>query len=358
MNSRKTKFSILLLLSLFGSIILTAQPAGYYDSASGLTGTALQQAIHDIIKNHTSRTYDNLWTDFQVTDRKANGKVWDMYSDLPSGTPVYEFIFITNQCGNYAKEGDCYNREHSFPKSWFGGEKYPMYSDLFHLYPTDGWVNNKRGNSPFGITSSPTWTSTNGSKVGPSSYTGYSEDIFEPINEYKGDFARSYFYMAVRYYGEDSSWTGSDMVDGSQLKPWALKMLMEWDIADPISTKETDRNNAVYSIQGNRNPFIDNPAYAALIWGTQSGTEDVAKLKERIRLWPNPVKDLVNVELPERFPGQYKVSIADATGRIIYEKSVSGKPVTLDLSNMRDGLYIMIITDDTDVITTKLVIGH
>ncbi len=133
-----------------------------------------------------------------------------------------------------------------------------MYSDLFHLYPTDGWVNNKRENYPFGTTASPSWTSTNGSKLGACSYTGYSGTVFEPINAYKGDFARSYFYMAVRYYGEDSAWPGSDMVTGSQPKAWALKMLMEWDMSDPVSQKERDRNNVVYTIQGNRNPFIDN----------------------------------------------------------------------------------------------------
>jgi endonuclease I len=358
MNSRKIRSSILLLLPLFGSVILTGQPAGYYDSANGLTGPALQQTLHNIIKNHTSRTYDDLWTDFQVTDKKANGKVWDMYSDVPSGTPVYEFIFITDQCGNYSKEGDCFNREHSFPKSWFGGEIYPMYSDLFHLYPTDGWVNNKRGNFPFGVTSGPTWTSTNGSKVGPSSYPGYTGTVFEPIDAYKGDFARSYFYMTVRYYGEDSAWTGSDMTDRSQLKPWALKMLMEWDISDPVSTKETDRNNVVYSLQGNRNPFIDNPAYTALIWGTQNGTEEIVNLNERIRLWPNPVKDFVNVGISERFPENYNVMITDATGRIVFNKSVSGNPVTIDLSDFSDGLFIMIITGGNDAAASKLVIRH
>ncbi len=273
---------------LLFTIILRSQPAGYYDSAAGLTGTALQQALHDIIDNHTSVTYNDLWTHFQSTDKKSDGTVWDMYSDIPSGTPLYTYIFITDQCGNYDSEADCYNREHSFPKSWFGGEVTPMYTDLFHLYPTDGYVNNKRDNYPFGTTATPAWTSSNGSKLGTCSYTGYSGTVFEPINAYKGDFARSFFYMAVRYYGEDAAWPGSDMVTGSQPKAWALRMLMEWNQSDPVSQKERDRNNAVYAIQGNRNPFIDNTSYVDLIWGSQNGLKDVGAYKEMISVWPNP----------------------------------------------------------------------
>lgn len=254
------------------SVTLFAQiPAGYYDSAAGKTGTTLQQALHDIISPHTSVSYTpGVWNSFQTTDVRPspnNTKIWDMYSDIPSGTPVYEYTVSTNQCGTYSGEGSCYNREHSFPKSWFGAAS-PMVTDLHHIFATDGYVNNKRGNYPYGEVSSPTWTSTNGSKLGPCSYPGYTGTVFEPIDEYKGDFARAYFYMATRYYGEDSGWPGSDMVNGSQPKPWALNMLKEWSANDPVSTKEIDRNNAIYQIQGNRNPFIDHPEYVGEIWGT------------------------------------------------------------------------------------------
>jgi len=243
-----------------------AQPAGYYDSADGLSGTELQQALHDIIDNHTSQTYTYLWTAFQSTDKKDNGYVWDMYSDIPGGSPVYNYTFVTDQCGSYGIEGDCYNREHSFPKSWFN-DASPMYTDLFHLYPTDGYVNGRRNNYPYGETDHPTWSSSNGSKLGPCDYPGYSGTVFEPIDNYKGDLARTYFYMATRYYGEDAAWPGSDMVDGSQPKEWALTLLMEWHTNDPVSTKELDRNDAVFAIQKNRNPYIDHPEYVDLVWG-------------------------------------------------------------------------------------------
>jgi endonuclease I len=337
---------------------LPAQPAGYYDPAEGLTGTSLQQALHDIIDNHSSSTYDDLWTDFQTTDDKSDGKVWDMYSDIPSGTPSYTYVFVTNQCGNYNSEGDCYNREHSFPKSWFGGDIYPMYSDLFHLYPTDGWVNNKRGNYPFGTTNAPTWTSTNGSKLGPCSYTGYSGTVFEPINSYKGDFARSYFYMAVRYYNEDSAWPGSDMVTGSQLKTWALKMLMEWDVADPVSPKETDRNNSVYLLQGNRNPFIDNTSYVNKIWGSTTGTGDLQEDKNLIMVWPNPASETATLKLSSQFTDNYNITILNATGKIIMNKSASGNPVSVDVTSFDTGYYIIIVSGNNRVLSVPLIVTH
>ncbi len=260
------------------STVLVAQPAGYYDPAVGLQGEALQTALYNIIKAHTEVTYDNLWTAFQTTDDKANGKVWDMYSDIPGGTPSYEFTFVTHQCDaglNYDSEGDCYNREHSFPKSWFGGEVAPMYTDLFHLCPTDGFVNNKRDNYPYGEVGTASFTSTNGSKLGTCSYPGYTGIVFEPRDDFKGDFARSYFYMAVRYSNLIATWHLKDscaeviLVANSYpaYEDWFLHLLMAWHYADPASQKEIDRNNTIYtSYQHNRNPFIDHPEYAALIW--------------------------------------------------------------------------------------------
>lgn len=262
----KTIFKTFVLF-LFSTYSVFAQiPVGYYNSANGLTGTQLQQALHDIIDNHVEQSYDALKTHFYVTDAKPNGKVWDMYSDIPNGIPPYEFTFTTASCSGYNSENDCYNREHSWPKSWFS-DMSPMYSDLFHLYPTDGYVNGKRGNYPFGeVDGVASWTSMNGSKLGTCTYPGYAGTVFEPIDDFKGDFARTYFYMSTRYYNEDAGWAGSPMTNGSQLEPWALAMMLEWTVQDPVSQKEIDRNNAVYGIQQNRNPFIDIPTFAFDIW--------------------------------------------------------------------------------------------
>ena len=255
-----------IILTLLFTTLWAQIPDGYYNNASGLLGTPLQEALHDIIDDHTVVSYSSLWTHYQTTDVKPNGKVWDMYSDIPDGTPPYEFTFVSDQCGNYGAEGDCYNREHSWPKSWFN-DVAPMNTDIFHVVPSDGYVNGQRGNYPYGEVSSPTWTSQNGSKKGPNTYPGYSGTVFEPIDAYKGDFARIYFYMSTRYLNEDTSWPGSPMVNGAQLEEWALDMMMEWHAEDPVSPKEIDRNDANYGVQNNRNPFVDHPNYVDLIWG-------------------------------------------------------------------------------------------
>lgn len=240
-------------------------PAGYYNGTENLSGAALKTALHNIIDGHTVRTYDNLWTDFQTTDNNA-GNVWDMYSGC-------NFSF-SNQCGTFTLECDCYNREHSFPASWFNNAS-PMYSDLFHVIPTDGKVNNIRDDEPYGEVGTATYTSTNGSKRGNNVYPGYSGTVFEPADEYKGDFARNYFYMATRYEDVIAGWYANSIQADAVLQSnsfpvfetWFLNMLGEWHVNDPVSQKETDRNDAVYGLQNNRNPFIDHPEFVYEIWG-------------------------------------------------------------------------------------------
>ncbi|MBN2237998.1 MAG: endonuclease [Bacteroidales bacterium] len=263
---------ILLLLSaaIFVSTLFAQAPAGYYDYAQGQTGAQLKTTLFNIIKGHTSVSYTpGIWVAFETTDKKDNGKVWDIYSDVPGGTPAYEWTFGTDQCGTYSGEGSCYNREHSFPKSWFN-DASPMYTELFHIYPTDGYVNGQRGNYPYGEVNSASWTSTNGSKVGSNSTSGYSGTVFEPIDEYKGDLARTYFYMATRYEDVIQNWN-SEVLDGSKYPvyvEWQLELLISWHENDPVSQKEIDRNNAIYALQHNRNPYIDHPEYVAAVWGS------------------------------------------------------------------------------------------
>ena len=267
---------ITLLLAAVAMCTFAAAPNGsgtYYSAANGKKGAALKTALRGIIYNRTEKSYDYLWTFFKTYDVRSDGKIWDMYSNITKYEPGG-----SAQGADYQGEGDSYNREHSFPKSWFGGEVKPMYTDLHHMYPTDGFVNNKRSNYPFGEVSSPTYSSTNGfSKLGPCSYSGYSGTVFEPANEYKGDFARTYFYMVTCYEEKLADWYSnySDSratLDGKTypgLKAWQLNMLMEWAKNDPVSEKEINRNNAVYGIQNNRNPFIDYPGLEQYIWGSK-----------------------------------------------------------------------------------------
>ena len=343
-----TKIKLLFLALIVSFNLVNAQaPATYYNSANGFTGVPLQLALHNIIKNHTAISYNGLWTAYQTTDKKANGKVWDMYSDVPGGTPPYEYTFGTDQCGNYSGEGSCYNREHSFPKSWFG-DASPMYSDLFHILPTDGQVNGMRSNYPYGKVGTASWTSQNGSKLGNCITPGYILTVFEPIDEYKGDFARNYFYMAVRYYTEDTGWPGSDMVVGSQPRPWALAMLKQWDQQDPVSAKETSRNNAVYAIQHNRNPFIDHPEYVAAIWGSiNTGISDQYNQQVSVSVYPNPVGNacLVDVAGLETEPNAVLI-VYDITGRQeSIETNRSGAHYVLNTSMLAPGIHMLCIRD-------------
>ena len=242
---------------LWGGSLLAQVPSGYYDSAEGKTGDALKVALHDIIKGHTIVSYSDLLDAFAYTDCYPNGKIWDIYSN-------YQYSLNQNG-GSFSQEGQGWNREHTWPQSWFNEKAGPK-SDLFHIMPTDGYVNNRRGSYPYGEVNNPTYTSGNGSKLGPCVTSGYSGTVFEPIDDYKGDVARNYFYMSVRYYSEDSGWSTSDMTNKSVILDWAMTMLLRWSDEDPVSQKEIDRNNAVYGYQGNRNPFIDHPEYARMIW--------------------------------------------------------------------------------------------
>ncbi|HOP03480.1 MAG TPA: endonuclease [Tenuifilaceae bacterium] len=257
---KKWILSILILTSITccGQI-----PDGYYSSAQGKTGEQLIVTLSSIIDNHTEISYTELWSAFYETDKRDDGKVWDMYSTC-------SFTFGSDQDNGTGGTSECeyYNREHSFPRSWFGGAVAPMNTDLFHLYPTDKKVNSVRSDYPYGNVSSASYTSSNGCKLG-NSVAGFSGTVFEPADDYKGDFARSYFYMATRYYSQINSWN-SEMLNGSKFPAfagWALDVLLEWHQSDPVSTKEIERNNTIYkNFQHNRNPFIDQPNLVQKAW--------------------------------------------------------------------------------------------
>lgn len=260
-------FTFFLTFSIFAQI-----PPGYYQNASGKSGIQLLNAITEIIDNHHVMSYSDLWSCFLLTDTIGEGQIWDIYSTLGDGTSENPLYWSQDQCVSVsAQEGDCYNREHLFCQSWFGSTQEAPYSDLFHIYPVDGLVNTVRNNNPFGVVENPSRTFTNGSKYGLNTFpSAPNESAFEPIDAYKGDIARSFFYMVARYQNEDANFSYSSMTTGAKLKPWALNMLMQWHLQDPVSPKEHARNAAVYLFQHNRNPFIDYPELVSKIWGTDS----------------------------------------------------------------------------------------
>ena len=279
----------------------------YYKPADGKKGAALKTALCGVIYDRNeggdlNTAYKALWTHFKTTDAKPNGKVWDMYSNKR------EMEFGTDQdTGSGNQEGQYYNREHSMPNSWFGGKVMPMYTDLHHMYPTDKVVNNKRGNNPFGETANPSWKSANDfSKLGKCTYPGYDGVVFEPNDEYKGDFARTYFYMVTCYEEQLLTWYTNNAesrptLDGKTypgLSPWQLKMLMKWAKNDPVSEKEINRNIAVWDIQKNRNPFIDYPGLEEYIWGDK---------KDEAFSYDGSASGIQNTEEKDEIEGYYSI---------------------------------------------------
>lgn len=268
--------SLFVLLFIGYTLGISAVTSAYYSNLDGKSGTTLFSALTTVsATGYSSHSYDDLWTYFGTTDLNSSGKIWDMYSNCT-------FTLSTNQCGTYSNECDCYNREHSLPKSWFGGStSNAPGNDLFHLVPTDGKVNGYRSNYPFGEVSAPTYTSGNGSKLGPNDpakVPGYTDVVFEPVDEYKGDFARGYLAMVVRYAGSFAFTTGEGAsifntsftsAGGYGLTTYGINLLMKWHRQDPVSQKEIDRNNGIQATQGNRNPFIDYPCLAEYLWGTK-----------------------------------------------------------------------------------------
>ncbi len=352
------KKNIFIFLVFFSIIIgAVAQiPTGYYDNADGKTGATLKTALYNIIKGHTSVSYDHLWTDFQYTDKKPNGKVWDMYSNC-------DYTFVTNQCGSYNSECDCYNREHSFPKSWFN-DASPMYSDIFHIFATDGYVNNMRGNYPFGEVNSPTKTSGNGSKLGPCAYTGYSGTVFEPVDDYKGDLARATLYMVTRYENLVAGWQGNDpnanaILNGTTypaFESWHINMLIEWHEADPVSTKEIDRNNYIYShMQYNRNPYIDHPEYVRMVWDPGTAITAAADNHRQQITITNKARDISILNNSDET--ELSVRITAISGSILTTKTIQGKENSIHLdSSIPDGVYIISVSGASITIHKKIIL--
>lgn len=236
----------------------------YYSSANGKKGAELKTALYQIIKNPNTVSYDGLIDAYRKTDTRPDGYVRDWYSNTTN------FRHNTDKAGSYKKEGDVYNREHLVPQSW-GCPK----SDVVHVVPTDGYVNNRRGNNPLGETDNPTYKSNNSySKLGPCSVSGHSGTVFEPNDEVKGDIARVYFYMVTCYEDRCTSW-GNDVFTSNKypgLTTWTLNMMLRWATLDPVDSVEWARNNAVQQVQGNRNPFVDYPGLEDYVWGDKKDT--------------------------------------------------------------------------------------
>jgi len=338
-------------------------PTGYYNNATG-TGYTLKTQLFNIIHTHTAVSYTpGLWNLYPTSDKRADGKVWDIYSNC-------NFTFGSVASGGNQDNGtggntECqlYNREHTFPKSWFN-DATPMYSDAFHVMPTDKKVNGLRGNLAYGIVGTATYTSTNGSKVGNNVASGGPNfTVFEPADEYKGDIARNYFYMATCYQDLIAGWknnnsNGALFLDGTNTKvyeQWALNMLYAWHVADPVSDKEIARNDAIYAVQRNRNPFIDHPEYVLSVWGAALSTSEFNTLAS-VSVYPNPSNNhRINIETEEVLN---EIQLINVNGQLMQEiKNPNAQNNTYTLENLASGFYFLKLSSDSQSITKKVIVN-
>jgi len=352
------KFYIALALALVVSAGASAEfKAGYYDKMNGKSGAALKAAAKECAQKHQTLAYydlPNYWQYSDVYPELVNGckRWWDMYSDA-----VY--LIQRGQSGKSSFSANKMQREHSVPKSWWklnGGVEYtPAYSDMWNLYPSDGAANQAKLNYPLGLTASTSFD--NGvTKVGTAQtgYGGGSRYVFEPDDEYKGDFARAYMYVATVY--DDINWVVNYMYKKETyptLQPWAREMLLQWHRMDPVDQKEIDRNNVVEQYQGNRNPFVDFPELAEYVWGTR--TTETFYVKDQEGSDPTP-PITGDPEITQPVTGDAldfgQVAIARSETRVL---QIVGKnltsPLSVRVTGADKGLFVPEITSEIPAAT-------
>ncbi|MFN3272954.1 MAG: endonuclease, partial [Cloacibacterium caeni] len=271
----------LLFLFMVPMIYLAQIPADYYNGTEGLTGYTLKSKLHEIISQKIfSYRYSQIGPLYAYTDLdkyyENDNTVLDIYSEKPTEADSYNYN-LTQNISSATAEGEGWNKEHGMPQSTYYG-MYPMYSDMHYLIPAVAYINQRRSNFPYARNNGENITFTNGSKLGKSTTPGYTNTVYEPIDEFKGDVARYLLYFAVRYEGNLNLYNhqlSTMPLDGSEEKAfedWYITMLKDWNALDPVSQKERDRNNAVFAIQKIRNPFIDHPEWVNMIWSETSDT--------------------------------------------------------------------------------------
>lgn len=265
---------VLVLCASYASGALPTPEAYYSDIDASATNDDLKGQLQTLIAAHKVFSYDDAWIAFADIDKHLPGYpcnpdnatyIPDVYSSYCWAPDKLPSDATGGECGNYKKEGDCFNREHIWPKSWFGGfdEGDNAQTDLFELFPSDGYVNGLRGNLPLGSVdpNQITYKSTNGATIGACSADGYTGKCMELPDGLKGDVARSYFYLSTCYWNVWSC-CDTDEVDGSDIKAPMEAEMRRWHSSDPVDQIEMDRNDAIYyDWQNNRNPFIDHPEW-------------------------------------------------------------------------------------------------
>ena len=250
---------ILLTLSFCLAAVATSSaqaPQNYYSAIDGLQGSNLQSALQSVIQAHKVFSYSDLWETYEVTD-------------VVPGTKDQILEYYSDKVMYYTSRGTQINREHTVPQSWWGGGALcDAYTDLFNVLPAEASANNAKSNFPLGEVDGTAKFDNGVTRIGTSSNSGGATYVVEPADEFKGDFARIYFYVATCY--ASAPWTTdaySMMTDVPTIKEWTLPTLLAWSEQDPVDEREMKRNEACYYLQHNRNPFVDYPQLAQYIWG-------------------------------------------------------------------------------------------
>ena len=249
------RITLLLLFAIIISMTMSAQQTGYYNGIDGKSGEELKTALNDIIKGHTSYSYHSSKYVLQLSDADP---------EIP-GNVLLVYTGRSQDGTDYGTGGNYINREHVWAKSHGGfADWLPMYSDVHNLKPCDASVNVAKSNKDF---------DNGGTQHAEATECYFTDSTWEARDEVKGDVARIIFYMSTRYEGNDGE-IDLEVVDHNNTYPYAehgkLSTLLQWNLLDPPDEFERNRNNVIQSFQQNRNPFIDDPRLAQLIWGGET----------------------------------------------------------------------------------------
>lgn len=289
-------FSFLLILSIFSFHFSLPDYSACERAFKAQDASSLIKELRELVSTGKSGSYNDLWETYLSAFVKNDGYIKDYYSSYSKFTSKDR---DTGSGGTV--EGDKYNREHTIPKSWWGGSTAAgsQGTDPFIVVPTDKFVNNKRSSYPLGMVDVASYTSYDGySKLGKADTSyGYKGTVFEPNDDVKGDLARGVFYSIIKY-NTAYKWTsngGSTCYSGNESKnfgltDYAVRLFTEWNEIDPPDEWEVNLNKALYEIQGNVNPFIDHPEYINLIWGNNAKATYFSGKKEKISMIENYFK--------------------------------------------------------------------
>lgn len=246
--------------------------AQYASSLNGLKKEQLKAALHKLMDKKNVLPYGGggkgTWWGFWYTDRNPQtNECYNRYSDK-------KFFFESTNTGR-AIGG--MNIEHSFPKSWWGGHKNDAWCDLYNLYPSDSKANSSKSNYVMGVVVNVKENAGEGyDKVGTGYADGKLVNMWEPGDRFKGEFSRSYMYMATTYQNLSFTSEGAKQLQTGAyptLKKWSSDLFRQWSKNDRVDEMEIKRNEAVYKIQNNRNLFIDYPNLAEYVWGDSMDVE-------------------------------------------------------------------------------------